>query len=133
MTTATKPHKPQSISALLDAPLGGASFQTKPTAPPWSSPHPAADAAPAPAAEGRLLTVAEAAAETPLSAKQWYRVAEREDGPFRKVEGRLMAYEADLHNWIRKHPTGTKPDTGAAAAGDSLADRVRRRRNGGAS
>lgn len=131
MTTAINPHKPQSISALLDAPLGGASFQTKPAASPWSSPHPADWDAPAPAAPGRLLTVAEAADETPLSAKQWYRVAEREDGPFRKVEGRLMAYEADLHDWIRKHPTGTKPDTGTAAAGDSLAARVRRRRETG--
>lgn len=68
----------------------------------------------------------------PLSTKQLYRVAKRADGPFRKVEGRLMAYEDALHCWIKKHPTGAEQSS-PVAAGDSLAGRVRRRREESAS
>lgn len=128
MNTDTTPHR-QSISAQLDAPMpGAATFRSKVTTAPWET----TPSAPAPAAESRLLTIAEAAEVVPLSAKQLYRVAARPDGPFRKVEGRLMAYEAELHRWIREHPTGAEPSP-AADDGDSLADRVRRRRKGGAS
>jgi hypothetical protein len=42
-----------------------------------------------------------------------------------------MVYAADLHRWIRAHAAGSKPET--PAAGDTLADRVRRRREGSAS
>ena len=46
----------------------------------------------------------EAAAEIlPLSARQLYRVAYRGGGPFRKIEGRWMAYESELHAWVRSH------------------------------
>jgi hypothetical protein len=79
-----------------------------------------------------LLTVSQAAEIVPLSTKQLYRVAASADSPFRKVEGRLMTYETDLHRWIKRHPTGA-PAESPAAAGDTLADRVRRRRKGGAS
>lgn len=117
---------PTSISALLDAPMpGAATFRCKPSAPPWD------DAASAPAAESALLTIAQAAEVVPLSVKQLYRVAEREDSPFRKVEGRWMVYAADLHRWIKSHAVGSKPE--APAAGDTLADRVRRCREGSAS
>ena len=127
MTTPTK--HPGSITAAAAAPMpGAATFRSKVTTAPWE-PAPSAQA---PAAESRLLTIAEAAEVVPLSAKQRYRVAEREDGPFRKVEGRLMAYAADLHRWIREHPTGSKPAE-SPAPGDGLADRVRRRREGSAS
>jgi len=128
MTTDAAPHR-QSISALLDAPLDGAdTFRSKVTTAPWET----TPSAPAPAAESRLLTIAEAAEVVPLSVKQLYRVAARPDGPFRKVERRLMAYEADLHRWIREHPTGGG-EAPAPADGDSFSDRVRRRRKGGAS
>lgn len=128
MPTATKQH-PGSISAALSAPMpGAATFRPKVTVAPWE-PTPSV---PTPAAEPRLLTVTEAAQVVPLSTKQLYRVAEREDGPFRKVEGRLMAYEDALHRWIKSHPTGSKAAESPAAEGDSLADRVRRRRKGGA-
>lgn len=124
MPTATK--HPGSISAALDAPMSGAAaFRCAPSAPPWD------DSATAPAAESQLLTIAAAAEIVPLSVKQLYRVAERADSPFRKVEGRWMVYAADLHRWIRSHAAESKP--AAPAVGDSLADRVRRRRNGGAS
>jgi hypothetical protein len=127
MATSTA-HR-QSISAQLDAGLdGAATFRSKVTTAPWET-TPSAEA---PAAESRLLTVAEAAEVVPLSAKQLYRVAARPDSPFRKVEGRLMAYEVELHRWIREHPTGGA-EAPAAADGDSFADRVRRRRKGGAS
>jgi hypothetical protein len=114
---------------MLDAPAPGtATFRPKATVAPWS-PTPSAEA---PADESRLLTVADAAAVVPLSAKQLYRVAASEGGPFRKVENRWMVYEADLHRWVREHPNGAESSP-AADAGDSLADRVRRRRKGGAS
>jgi hypothetical protein len=123
MTTATAPHR-QSISALLDAAFADATtFRTKVLAPPWA----AADEAPAPAAEPRLLTIADTAEVVPLSTKQLYRVAARADSPFRKVEGRLMAYEADLHRWIKSHPSGAEQSE-RRPGGDGLADRVRRRR-----
>ncbi len=130
MTTANAPHS-QSITALLDAAAAdAATFRPKVTAPPWA----AIEAAQMPAIESRLLTVAEAAEVVPLSTKQLYRVAERADSPFRKVEGRWMAYANELHRWIREHPTGSKPAESPAADGDSLAARVRRRRReGGAS
>jgi hypothetical protein len=125
MPAATK--HPTSISALLDAPAPGtAIFRAKATAAPWD------DSASAPAAESQLLTIAAAAEVVPLSVKQLYRVAERADSPFRKVESRWMVYAADLHRWIRKHATGAELST-SPDAGDTLADRVRRRRNGGAS
>jgi hypothetical protein len=131
MPNATK--QPASISAMLDAAMADAAvYRTKPCAPPWSAPWDA-DEAPRAAAESRLLTIAEAAEVVPLSAKQLYRVAERADSPFRKVEGRLMAYEDELHRWIKAHPTGSKSAESPTADGDSLADRVRRRREGGAS
>lgn len=129
MTTDTAPHR-QSISAMLDAAAPGtATWRPEtPAVAPWE-PTPSAQA---PAAESRLLTVPEAAEVVPLSVKQLYRVAKRADSPFRKVEGRLMAYEDALHRWIKAHPTGSKPAE-SPAAGDTLADRVRRRRKGGAS
>ena len=126
MTTATK--QPTSIIALLNEPLGAGSFRCKAAAPPWA----VDESPPAPAAESRLLTVAQAAAVVPLSTKQLYRVAKREDGPFRKVEGRWMVYEGELHRWIKSHPIGSK--SAASEATGSLADRVRqRRREGGES
>lgn len=125
-TTATK--HPTSISAMLDAARAdAATFHCAPTVAPWETPSD-----PAPAAESELLTVAQAAAVVPLSAKQLYRVAKIAGGPFRKVEGRWMAYADDLHRWIREHPTGERSKA-QAAGGDSLADRVRARRKGGAS
>jgi hypothetical protein len=127
MTTATK--HPTSISAMLDAAASSPTiFRTKAAdaARPWDA------LADAPAAESALLTVAQAAAVVPLSVKQLYRVAKIAGGPFRKVEGRWMAYEADLHRWIKEHPTGERSEA-PAADGDSLADRVRRRREGSAS
>lgn len=125
MPTATK--HPASISATLDgAAAGAAVYRTGVRVPQWD------DIPTATAADSRLLTIAEAAGVVPLSVKQLYRVAEREDGPFRKVENRWMAYEDELHRWIKAHPIGSKPDA-PAADGDSLADRVRRRRKGGAS
>jgi hypothetical protein len=124
MPTATK--HPTSISALLDAPAPGTvTFRPKVTTAPWED-------APTPAAESRLLTIAEAAGVVPLSAKQLYRVAARPDSPFRKVEGRWVAYEDELHRWIKSHPTGDELSESSAADSDSLADRVRRRRKGGA-
>lgn len=122
MATPTK--HPGSITAALAAPMpGAATFRAKATAAPWED-------APTPAAASRLLTIAEAAEVVPLSVKQLYRVADRADSPFRKVERRWMVYAAELHRWIGEHPTGSKP--AAPAAGDTLADRVRRRREGGA-
>jgi len=38
----------------------------------------------------------------------------------------MMVYEAELHRWVREHPSGSNPTESPAAAGDSLADRVRR-------
>lgn len=55
----------------------------------------------------RLLSLAEAAEVVPLSEKQLRRVATRKPepgipaSPFLKVEGRWMAYEDDLHEWVR--------------------------------
>jgi hypothetical protein len=130
MTTAS-PHI-RSICDVLDAPIPDAWVWTRDPstpAPPWL----AAEVAPPPAAaESRLLTVAEAAEVVPLSAKQLYRVAARPDSPFRKVEGRLMVYAAELHSWVREHSTDSEASASPAAAGDSLADRVRRNRKGGA-
>jgi hypothetical protein len=127
MSAATK--HPASISAVLDAPApGSATFRTKAA----EAPRPWDALEDAPAAESDLLTVAQAAAVVPLSVKQLYRVAEREDSPFRKVENRWMVYANELHRWIREHPTGERSEA-PATGGDSLADRVRRRRKGGAS
>lgn len=127
MTSPTK--HPDSIAAALDAPMTGAAvWRSNASYPQWDDPPPD-DAA----GESPLLTVAQAAEVVPLSAKQLYRVAARPDSPFRKVEGRLMAYADDLHRWIAEHPTGGELSKAPAADGDSLADRVRRRRKGGAS
>jgi hypothetical protein len=123
MPTAIATPRP-SISALLDAEIpGAATYWTKAAAPPWA----AADEAPTTAAESRLLTIAAAAEIVPLSTKQLYRVAARRGGPFRKVEGRLMAYEDDLHHWIKSHPNGGEP-VERRPGGGALAERVRRRR-----
>lgn len=54
-----------------------------------------------------LLTLVEAAAVVPLSAKTLYRVAQRGEGPFHKVEGRWMVYENELHEWVRSHHART--------------------------
>jgi hypothetical protein len=43
-----------------------------------------------------------------------------------------MVYGEDLHRWIREHPTGGDPAASSVTDGDSLAERVRRRRKGGA-
>jgi hypothetical protein len=124
MTTATAPHR-QSISALLDAASAdAATFRCKAVAPPWA----AAEVTPTLVAEPRLLTIAQAAEIVPLSVKQLYRVSARSDGPFRKIEGRLMAYEDDLHRWVRSYPTGLESSESRWPSGDGLADRVRRRR-----
>jgi hypothetical protein len=127
MTKATDRH-PTSISAMLDAAAAApGAFHCAPTVAPWETPP----SDPNPPAESELLTVAQAADVVPLSTKQLYRVAKIAGGPFRKIEGRWMAYAADLHRWIREHPTG-EPDTSAAAStSDTLADRVRRRRERG--
>lgn len=50
-----------------------------------------------------LLTLAEATNVVPLSKTTLYRVAERGDGPFLKVEGRWMVYVDELHAWVRSH------------------------------
>lgn len=122
MPTATTPHR-QSISALLDAASAdAATFRCKAAAPLW------AVAEVPPSAEPRLLTIAQAAEVVPLSSKQLYRVAARPGGPFRKVEGRLMVYEDDLHRWVRSHPTGGKRLEPRRQRGGGLAERVRRRR-----
>jgi len=124
MPTATAPHN-QSISALLDAASAdAATFRCKAAAPPWA----VAEVPTAPPVEPRLLTITQAAEVVPLSAKQLYRVSARPDGPFRKIEGRLMAYEDDLHRWVRSHPTGSESSESRRSSGDGLADRVRRRR-----
>lgn len=118
MTTATTPHR-QSISALLDAALDdSATFWTKAAAPPW-----AANEAPTPQSERRLLSLADAAEVVPLSQKTLYRVAQSGRGPFRKVEGRWMVYADDLHEWVRSHPAGQ-------ALGASPLVRKRPRRRG---
>lgn len=122
MPTATATPRP-SISALLDAGLAdAASYQTTATAPPWAAAETVAPAEP------RLLTIGQAAEVVPLSSKQLYRVAARRGGPFRKVEGRLMAYEDDLHRWVRSHPTGWAQSKPRRPRGGGLADRVRQRR-----
>lgn len=54
-------------------------------------------------APDRVLTLAEAAEVVPLSAKTLYRVAQRGEGPFRKVEGRWLVYETELHDWVRSY------------------------------
>lgn len=80
-------------------------------------------AAPPAKAQDRVLTLAEAAAVVPLSAKTLYRVAQRGEGPFRKVEGRWLVYETELHDWVRSHrgqPAARRP-----------AKRSRSRRRGG--
>lgn len=132
MTTTKTGHTRSIIALIEDARNDPATFRTKATRAPWES---AAEPVPVAPAASCLLTIAQAAEVVPLSAKQLYRVAERADSPFRKVEGRLMAYEDALHRWIKAHPTGSsKPAESPAPDGDSLADRVRRRRReGGAS
>jgi hypothetical protein len=60
----------------------------------------------------RILSIEEAAEILPLSTRQLYRVARREDGPFFKAEGRWMVYESELHDWVRSH----KPRERANAA-----------------
>jgi hypothetical protein len=119
MTTA-----PTSISALLDAELpGAATFRCNPAAPPWAESE-----AKASRSEPRLLTIVQAAEVVPLSSKQLYRVAARRGGPFRKVEGRLMAYEDDLHRWIKSHLSGGEQSEPRRPRGGGLAERVRQRR-----
>lgn len=54
-------------------------------------------------AEDRILTVEQSAEVIPLSTRQLYRVAREGGGPFRKVQGRWMAYESELHAWVRSH------------------------------
>ena len=75
----------------------------------------------------RLLALTTIAEEkiVPLSREQLYRVAKRSDGPFRQVEGRWMAYEDELHAWVREHPTGAGESAGPPVRGGGLADRVR--------
>jgi len=122
MPTATAPHR-QSISALLDAAFAdAATFRCEAAAPPWAAAETVAPAEP------RLLTIAQAVEVVPLSSKQLYRVAARRGGPFRKVEGRLMAYENDLHRWVRSHPAGCEQSEPRRPGGGGLADRVRQRR-----
>lgn len=115
---ATTPHR-QSISALLDAASAdAATFRCNAAAPPW-----AVTEVPTPQPERRVLSLADAAEVVPLSQKTLYRVAQSGRGPFRKVEGRWMVYDDDLHEWVRSHPTGQ-------ASGASPLARKRPRRRG---
>ena len=95
-----------------------ATFRPRVTTAPW-----AAAERPTPQPERRLLSLADAAVVVPLSQKTLYRVAQSGRGPFRKVEGRWMAYADDLHEWVRSHPMGQ-------ASGASQLARKRPRRRG---
>lgn len=75
----------------------------------------------------RILTVEESAGVVPLSARQLYRVARRGGGPFRKVEGRWMAYEDELHAWVRSHA----PRERSASSADPMPGPSTPRRSGG--
>jgi hypothetical protein len=76
----------------------------------------------------RVLTLAEAAKEVPLSKTTLYRVAERgdADSPFRKVEGRWLTTESDLIGWIRGDRRKEDPAKEKTVA--DLMEEVQRRR-----
>jgi hypothetical protein len=54
----------------------------------------------------RILTIEQAAEETPWSKTTLYREAPKEDSPFHKRAGRWVTTESDLLEWAR---TGPKP------------------------
>ncbi len=56
--------------------------------------------------EARILSIDEAAAETPWSKSTLYRLAPEEDSPFHKRGGRWVVVQSDLIEWVR---TGPKP------------------------
>ncbi|HKO37231.1 MAG TPA: hypothetical protein VJU14_02560 [Solirubrobacterales bacterium] len=76
----------------------------------------------------RLLSLAEAAEQVPLSEKQLRRVATRKPepgrvaSPFLKVEGRWMVYEDELHAWVKR-----RAEEDAETAASAPAPRRRRR------
>lgn len=54
----------------------------------------------------RILSIEQAASETPWSKSTLYRIAPDEDSPFHKRGGRWVTTESDLLEWVR---TGPKP------------------------
>lgn len=51
-----------------------------------------------------ILSIEQVAERTPWSRSTLYRIASREDSPFRKVAGRWVTTEGDLVDWVRRSP-----------------------------
>lgn len=56
-----------------------------------------------------LLSIDEAVKATPWSRSQLYRIANEEESPFRKVKGRWVVIESELHQWVRSFSSETPP------------------------
>lgn len=61
----------------------------------------------------RILSIKQAAAETPWSESTLYRIAPEPDSPFHKRGGRWVTTESDLLEWVR---TGPKPRSAEAGS-----------------